>query len=136
VSTPRFDPRDIGRALQELPQFQAALKAATADVNDEEFEGTAADGGVSALVSGLGSLREIRIGVMAKRELDNQTLGLAVVEAVRKAEAAARNGMTQRFAGVSLLGVSAADFLPSDIADVDDDAQARHLSAIRKQDDR
>ena len=123
---------DISRMLQELPQFQAALQAAVAGVNDEGFSGTAADGGVTAVVSGLGGLREIRIGVQAKRSIDNQTLGLAVVEAVRNAEAAAREAMTQRFGNVSLLGVSAADFLPSEVADVDPDAAARRLAAFRK----
>jgi DNA-binding protein YbaB len=128
-----FDPGAIRRMMEQLPQFQAELRAASTNVNDEEFEGTAAEGGVSATVSGLGVLRGIRIGTMAKRELDNETLGLAVVEAVRRAEAAAREAMTQRFASVSLFGVSAADFLPPDIADVDEGARARHIAAIRRQ---
>jgi DNA-binding protein YbaB len=127
-----LESNDIARILQDLPRFQEALQAAVAGVNDEGFTGTAADGGVSAVVSGLGGLREIRIGVQAKRTIDNQTLGLAVVEAVRKAEAAAREAMGQRFANVSLLGVSAADFLPPEVADVDPDAAARHIAAIRK----
>jgi DNA-binding protein YbaB len=85
------------RAIAADPEaFQARIQEVATEVAAESFTGSALDGGVVATVSGLGALRSIEIGTMAKRSTDNFTLGDAVVEAVRNAETNARNEMVRR----------------------------------------
>ena len=115
MTGPTADPRDLERLAREMPAFQEEMRAATMAAAEAEYEATAAVD-VTAVVSGLGALRSIQIGAMAKRTLDSESLGLAVVEAVRAAEARAQAGMRERFAGITLLGVPAAGYLPKEFA--------------------
>ncbi|GEM_PF-3181281 len=97
---------DALNQLQRLVESQAALKeqvtGAITDSGAQSFAGTALGGAVTATVSGLGALRSIGIDVMAKRQYDNETLGDAVVEAVRAAEATARAALMERVLGTTV----------------------------------
>jgi DNA-binding protein YbaB len=91
---------DARRALEHLvgeyDNVQRRIQECVLTARDETFSAAAADGSVTATVNGAGQLRELEIGVLAKRAGDNETMGDAVVEAVRKAEAAAKAGLVKR----------------------------------------
>lgn len=97
------DPRERVEALRALaddPQgLQRRIQGVVAGVRDETFTGTALDGAVTATVNGLGALRGVEIGTIAKRSTDNLTLGDAVTEAVAAAERAARTALVSRVVG-------------------------------------
>jgi DNA-binding protein YbaB len=102
-------------ALSEAPRIADEARRIAREVSDRSFEGTASGGGVRATVNGLGVLTEVSIGELARRELDNLTLGDAVVEAIRAAGAAARQAMRDGMAGLTIAGRSLADFLPAEL---------------------
>src|SRR4051794_17841372 len=90
-------------AMRELEQlvtgfvgYQRLVTEAVEQAQDETYTGTALNGGVTAIVTGFGTLRSIDISTLTKRSTDNYTLGDAVVEAVQAAEAAAKAGLRQR----------------------------------------
>jgi DNA-binding protein YbaB len=88
------------RNLVDDPEgLQRRVQGIVADVQHETFSGSALDGAVTATVDGLGSLRSVEIGTMAKRTTDNLTLGDAVTEAVAAAERNARATLVSRVVG-------------------------------------
>ncbi len=95
---------DLHARLRQLTDnhaaFQQQVAAAIQAARDEDFVGTALDGGVTVTVSGFGALRSIEIGTMTKRGHDNATLGDAVVDAVHRAEANARSAVRDRISAV------------------------------------
>lgn len=98
--------------LQE--QISAALAAAEAysrEAPAREYTGTAADGMVTAVVSGARELRSIDIHVLARRRLDNITLGEAVVAAVLAAEQQASDAQRALLGGIEVGGRRVVDFL-------------------------
>jgi nucleoid-associated protein EbfC len=95
-------------------QIMAALAAAEAYARDaptREYTGTAADGLVTATVSGAQELRSIDIHLLARRRLDNVTLGEAVVEAVLDAERQAAQAQRELLAGIEIGGSRVIDFM-------------------------
>jgi DNA-binding protein YbaB len=78
---------DIRRTLEAAADFaeQAPL---------QRYEATSADAAVRAVVSGTRELLELSFSPLAKREVDNHTLGDDVVAAVRAAERLADEART------------------------------------------
>ncbi|GII78350.1 hypothetical protein Sru01_33320 [Sphaerisporangium rufum] len=83
------DDADHDRFVEGLPALAARAAEAARDWAAREFTGPAADGQVVATVDAFGTLRGLEIHVLARRRLDNVTLGEAIVAAVRAAESAA-----------------------------------------------
>jgi DNA-binding protein YbaB len=104
--------RESIAGLAEVPQIADKARRIAREIGAQSFEGSAAEGGVRATVTGLGVLTDVSIGELARRELDNLTLGDTVVEAIRAAEAAARQAMRDQMAELAIAGRSLADFLP------------------------
>jgi nucleoid-associated protein EbfC len=95
-------------------QITAALAAAEQYARDapaREYTGTAADGMVTAVVSGARELRSIDIHLLARRRLDNVTLGEAVVAAVVAAEQQAADAQRALLAGIEVGGNRVVDFV-------------------------
>ena len=109
------DPQRLLAALHHFTehreQLQEQLKADIEEIAREEFTGETLQGGVVARVSGRGHLIAVEIGTLAKRNTDNLTLGEAVVEAVRRAEAAAKSALVERTMSV-MLGQPLAGLIP------------------------
>src|SRR5215469_13784942 len=97
-------PADLERLTQELPKIKERASMIAAEVVQSSFEGSSAAEEVVATVTGSGVLTEVRITEQARRHVDNLTLGDLVVEAVRAAEAAARQEMRDRLADVTIGG--------------------------------
>lgn len=97
-------PDQISAALAKAEQY--ARSAMT-----EEYVGTAAEGTVTATVSGDRELTTIDIHVLARRRLDNATLGEAVVAAVQAAEQQAADRQRDLLAGIEIAGVRVSEFV-------------------------
>ncbi|WP_238011438.1 YbaB/EbfC family nucleoid-associated protein [Dactylosporangium sp. AC04546] len=115
---PTHDPRDVlsllGRLSADLPAVQEEASRAAAEVAAETFEGTAADGRIVARVTGLGVVTEVTIGELARRGMDNLSLGDAVTEAVRAGEDAGRRALRERMAGLTIGGRPLSELAPFD----------------------
>ncbi|MCO6006944.1 YbaB/EbfC family nucleoid-associated protein [Actinoallomurus purpureus] len=105
-------PIDLEQLAQELPKIKERASAIAAEVVQSSFEGSSADERVVATVTGAGVLTAVRITELARRQVDNLTLGDLVVEAVRAAEAAARQEMRDRLAEVTIGGESLGKYVP------------------------
>jgi DNA-binding protein YbaB len=100
-----------------LEAFQRNLKDSLVEVVTAEYTGTAADGRVSATCNGFGVLTSITIHPLARRELDNLTLGDVVAEAVRNAEDAGRQAFREGLGAATFGGRSLTELLPKLLAD-------------------
>lgn len=100
----------------QVPRLTEDVRRIAREFGTTEFEGTSAGGRITAVVTGLGELTDVRIGETARRELDNLSLGDAVAEAIRAAEANARATLRDQMAGLVLGGRSLAEFLPAGFA--------------------
>ncbi len=105
-------PTDLTRIPQMMAAFQASMEASAREFAELTFDGCADLGDVTATVTAYGAVTNIRIGILAKRQLDNYTLGDAVVEAVRAARASAQNAWAERLASITLFGMPANAFMP------------------------
>jgi DNA-binding protein YbaB len=105
-------PADPRRIPGMLADFQASMEAAVREYAEQTFDGTASVDGVVATVTAYGAVTGIHIGALAKRQTDNLTLGDAVVEAVRDAQANARKAWAERMSTATLFGIPAGSFLP------------------------
>lgn len=95
-------------------QIAAALAAAeeyARDAPTQAYTGSAADGHVTATVSGARELRSIDIHLLARRRLDNVALGEAVVAAVQAAEQQAADRQQALLAGIEIGGARVSDFV-------------------------
>jgi DNA-binding protein YbaB len=101
----------------DLATFQRNLQDSLHDVVTAEYTGSAADGAVEATYNGFGVLTGIRIHPTARRQLDNLTLGDAVVEAVRNAEDAGRRAFREGLGAATLGGRPLTDLVPKLLAD-------------------
>jgi DNA-binding protein YbaB len=99
----------------QVPKVTEDVRRIAREFGASPFEGSCADGRITATVTGLGVLSEVRIGETARRELDNLSLGDAVAEAIRAAEANSRAALRDQFAGLLIGRHSLADFLPADL---------------------
>ena len=108
-----FTERLAGLADQ-APRLTEEVRRIARRFGTTEFEGTSAEGRITAVVTGLGELTEVRIGETARRQLDNLSLGDAVAEAIRTAEATAKASLRDQMAGLVLGGRSLAEFLPAE----------------------
>lgn len=86
---------DLEGFMGGLPTFIEDVQAAVSTWREMTFSGEAGDGRVVAVVNAIGVLERIDIDVLARRRLDNVSLGEAIVAAVRAAEAAAEQGKSQ-----------------------------------------
>jgi nucleoid-associated protein EbfC len=77
-------PIDLEARARELEQLVRAAAAKANTLQEQEHVGTAADGLVTATITG-GETR-IEIHVLAKRRLERDELGEAILEAVKDAE--------------------------------------------------
>jgi DNA-binding protein YbaB len=93
------------RFLSNLSAFLEQAQEGVQAWASQEFTGTAPDSEVTARVNAGGSLVDIHIPIMAKRSLDRESLGEAIVEAVLAAEAAAEAGKAEFLAGLTVGGV-------------------------------
>lgn len=112
-------PAELRMLAEDMRRLPDEARRVMGDFARESFTGSALEGGVTATVSGLGALREIAIHPQTKRYTDNHTLGDAVVEAVRRAEAAAKEAMADRLTRLTRATPGAEkanrDFLPGAI---------------------
>ena len=77
---------DIEEVGATISRIIAETSDAVRELTAREFTGEAADGRVKATITGGRELRDIWFAPRVTRELDNVTLGEAVVEAVNRAE--------------------------------------------------
>ncbi|WP_406078546.1 YbaB/EbfC family nucleoid-associated protein [Micromonospora sp. NBC_00858] len=103
--------QELARLVTEMTALLESATTETGRLAREVFVGTAADGMVTATVSGAKELLDISIAARAHRTVDNITLGEAVVEAVRAAEALAEERRAEVMSGLRLGGVGADAFL-------------------------
>ncbi len=101
----QYDQNAMAQISRQLPALGEEMRA-------QDFTGSALDGSVTATVNGLGTLRDITICVLAKRENDRFTLGEAVVSAVQQAEATAREALIARFGALTLAGRTLEETIP------------------------
>ncbi|TNH31706.1 YbaB/EbfC family nucleoid-associated protein [Micromonospora orduensis] len=102
---------DIAQLVTEVTALLETATSETGQLAREEFVGTAADGMVTATVSGAKELLDVSVAARAPRTVDNITLGEAVVEAVRAAEALADERRAEIMSGLRLGGVDVDTFL-------------------------
>ncbi|MEV0214919.1 YbaB/EbfC family nucleoid-associated protein [Micromonospora sp. NPDC050695] len=102
---------DLAQLVTEMTALLETATSETGRLAREEFVGTAADGLVTATVSGAKELLDISVAARAHRTVDNSTLGEAVVEAVRAAEALADQRRSEIMSGLRLGGVDVDTFL-------------------------
>jgi nucleoid-associated protein EbfC len=112
--------RQIADAYDQARSVAHGAKQALEDLKNEEFTAEAADGLVSATVSGLGELTSLKIHVLAKRRLDNLTLGEAVTEAVRSAEHMFRDRQQSMFSAIKINGRSFQDLMTDPMSCIPD----------------
>jgi DNA-binding protein YbaB len=93
------------RFLDNLSAFVNQAQEGLQGWVSQEFTGTAGDSEVTARVNAGGSLVGIHIPIMAKRTLDRESLGEAIVEAVLAAEAAAEAGKAEFLASLTVGGI-------------------------------
>jgi DNA-binding protein YbaB len=104
--------RNLEDLVGQARQLSEQARGMVADLSARTVEGHAADGRVTALSDVFGGLRSIDVHSLALRQLDNLTLGDAIVEAVQQAEGAAermrKESLDQlRFGGRSILDLIA-----------------------------
>ncbi|GEM_PF-6696479 len=104
--------RVLEQAMSSAISAIEAAERQSADLALQHFDGTAADGLVSAVVSGSGEIVKIRILPQARRDMDNISLGEAVVEAVGSAMRQSDECRAQIVRDVTIMGRRAADVLP------------------------
>ncbi|NBE79806.1 YbaB/EbfC family nucleoid-associated protein [Micromonospora rubida] len=113
---PTPDPSEVvtmlNRLTADLPAAQEQASQVAAQIAEATFEGTAADGRISATVTGLGVVTKVRIGELARRGMDNLTLGEAVTEAVRAGEAVGRKALRDRMAELAIGGRALSEYAP------------------------
>jgi DNA-binding protein YbaB len=103
---------DLAWLGENLPALADRIRTAIDEIRAQRFTGTALDDGVTVTVNGLGALLDITIGILAKRGTDNVTLGEAVVTAVGRAEAAAKEAMATQLATLTFDGRDLGDMSP------------------------
>jgi DNA-binding protein YbaB len=105
---------NLGALAGLQDQITAALAAAeeyARTAPTQEHTGTAADGYVTATVSGARELKSIDIHLLARRRLDNVALGEAVVAAVHAAEQQAVDRQRALLAGIEVGGARVSEFV-------------------------
>ena len=116
----RPDPAQLREMLADFPEdfdaFRRDARDSLLEVAQSEYTGSAAEGQVEARCNGFGVLTGITIHRGA-RDLDNLTLGDAVAEAVRNADAAGRQAFRGQLGATMFGGRSLADYLPTFMAD-------------------
>ena len=106
MSQPSFDPGYLRAHLADLGSLMEQSRALGETLRDSEFRRSSENEDVTATVTGLGVLRTIEISTLAKRRLDNQTLGEQVAQAINRAIEAATEGRTELLSGLQLNGTS------------------------------
>src|SRR5712691_8065147 len=96
--------QSLADLADQVPKVAENVRRIAGEFGASPFEGASADGRITATVTGLGVLTDVRIGETARRELDNLSLGDAVAEAIRAAEAAARAALRDQMAGLLIGG--------------------------------
>ncbi|HEY6739428.1 MAG TPA: YbaB/EbfC family nucleoid-associated protein [Actinopolymorphaceae bacterium] len=76
---------DVTALFNQLPEFLSRVQPRMDDWMTKQFQGEAADGEIVATVDPAGQLKSLEIGLLAKRRLDNLTLGEEITAAIRNA---------------------------------------------------
>jgi len=103
---------DMSQLLAQAQQMQEQLVAAKDQLAEERITGTAANGLVSATVSGTGDLVSVDIKPEAVDPADTETLGDMVVAAVRDAADKANELAGERLGPLAGLGDEGGPELP------------------------
>lgn len=84
------DSTDFRQYIGEMyDQIRSSVEDAQRDlerVKDEEFTAETPDHMVSATVSGMGEITDLKVHVLAKRRMDSQTLGETITDVIQTAE--------------------------------------------------
>ncbi|MGC5291044.1 YbaB/EbfC family nucleoid-associated protein [Micromonospora sp. DT231] len=96
---------DVAQLVTEITTLLETATSGTGQLVHEQFVGTAADGLVTATVSGAKELLDVSVAARAHRTVDTVTLGEAVVAAVRAAEALAEQRRAEVMSGLQWRGV-------------------------------
>lgn len=88
-----MEPAQLNAILNEIGRAISEASERVRDIQTQEFTGSAADDLVTATVCG--DQLDIKVHLLAKRRLDREELGAAIVEAVNAAETAGADAMTR-----------------------------------------
>jgi nucleoid-associated protein EbfC len=102
---------NIGALNDQIAAALAAAEEFARTAPEQTYTGSAADGHVTATVSGARELRSIDIHLLARRRLDTVSLGEAVVAAVLAAEEQAEQRQRAMLAGIEVGGARVVDFV-------------------------
>ncbi|RJL30032.1 YbaB/EbfC family nucleoid-associated protein [Bailinhaonella thermotolerans] len=80
---------DMARLIDDVQHRIAELSQAMGEIQERDVTVTSDDGRFEATVAGDGTLRSVRIGPKAMRELDHEAMGPALVAVINKARASA-----------------------------------------------
>jgi DNA-binding protein YbaB len=97
-----LSPAALAGLRDQIAAAMAAAEEYAREAPAQAHTGSAADGYVTATVSGARELRSIDIHLLARRRLDNVALGEAVVAAVQAAEQQAAEGQRALLAGIEI----------------------------------
>lgn len=116
--------RDFGRnanpeaALRRMRESMSALQEQIERVRTAEFSGTDPSGGVTAVVTGDGTLRRVDIGARALRDLPGDALGTACVTAIQAARLQMAGGLQEQLGAVLGSPPAAASLAPAPLPPV------------------
>ncbi len=99
------------RFLANLSAFLDRAQDGFQEWATREFTATVGDPEVTARVTGAGGLSGIDISVLARRSLDNITLGEVIVEAVTRAEESAAEAKAEFLSSLQIGGVDVGGLL-------------------------
>ncbi|WP_249346465.1 YbaB/EbfC family nucleoid-associated protein [Microbispora sp. H11081] len=91
--------RDLRARMERLSAAAAWMDELAAEWSTREHVGRADEGRITATVDAVGTLRALDIHPLSMRGLDSRALAEAVLKAVRRAEAAAREAQEAMLRG-------------------------------------